>query len=336
MLKHFFGKPIDMSKMQRTIQWRLKTAYKMKDIASRVLISGILKECPICKYTEFSEYCSVYNFTYNACSLCGHLFLSQVVSQESIREIYDGDSSYINQFIDEQIFNSRVSMIAKPKVTFVDEHISHTNSDEWLDIGSGGCELLYAARQAGWKVRGIEAGKIGVEQGHKLGISVEQVFLTEDNAHERLGTPKVISLFDILEHIQDPLSMLQNIVRNAKKTSNFVIVVPRHPSMSSYVSSLYPDSTVRHLVVPDHIHIFTEQSLQILLDSCDLECTCMWCYGQDFYEILSMLTQQSTRKIKPEINNWPSEILHAMSQVQLTLDEHGLSDSMLVIAKRKC
>lgn len=80
----------------------------------------------------------------------------------------------------------------------------------------------------------------------------------------------------------------------------------------------------------------TAQTLNVVgyRESCPI-CSCTsaedYAYGQDCYEVMSMLTKQANQ----EIDIWPPEIFTAMNDVQKAFDRHNLSDSMLLISKRK-
>lgn len=325
-----YGKPVSMESLGRTIQWRKNTAFAMKTQAEKISFIGYRELCPICASKESSDYLHVHNFTYKQCLKCGHLYQYQIPEEATIQKLYADSSSYLAHMVDERFFQKRISMFSAPKVKFCSERIPHSQASEWLDIGCGGCELLCAARDAGWHVRGIEAGNIGVEQGKKLNIPVEQQYITRENANHLLKAPHIISLFDVIEHIPQPLEVLKLITAAAETCNYLVIEVPHHPSLSAFVARLFPQEPVRHVIVPDHIHIFTEKSLATLLGECGFHITHCWKFGQDFYEAISMLTQQA----KAEIDTWPQELFAAVNDAQRALDQHGLSDTMLVIAQR--
>lgn len=331
MMEYIYGKEINMQSLGRTIAWRNTTATQMAMIAQHLKVVGHRKSCPICSCTSAEDYAEFYNIIYRQCSNCGHLYHYQIIDEHYISKRYEGENNYLDYIVDEKYFQQRVEMIATPKVDYISKHVECPSGAEWLDIGCGAGELLLAAKMHGWQVRGIETSNIGIRQGNKLGFTVNQQYVTQDNAANLLNNSYLISLTDVLEHLPDPLSIVNIISKNAKNCKYIVIEVPRHPSLSALSAKMFPQSVVRHLIIPDHIHIFTEKSIKILLDKCNFEITHCWKYGQDFYEVMSMLTQQANQ----EIDIWPSEIFTAINDVQMALDRNNLSDSMLLISKRK-
>ena len=326
-----WGKKVDMQSLGRTIAWRKKTATEMANRAQQLMISGYRYSCPICECKESIDYVELHKTIYKQCSQCGHLYQFQIFHEENITARYKGESTYLSYMADDKYFQQRVNMLATPKVEYISTHIKNDKHSEWLDIGCGAGELLLAAQKLGWKVRGIEASNIGVAQGKRLGFRVDQQYITPHNASDLIGNSFLISIMDVLEHLADPLAILKIISEYAQACEYIVVEVPRHPSLSALSAKLFPDSVVRHLIIPGHIHIFTEKSVEILLDKCGFEITHCWKFGQDFYEIMSMLTQQAHK----EIGVWPIELFNAINDVQFVLDKYNLSDSMLLISKRK-
>lgn len=330
-IEYKYGKAVSMESLNRNIAWRIETNKKMKEKAEKLHFVGKREACPICNSKNKTKYAAFFNVSYMECADCGLLYQYEIPDPESIRAIYENESLYLSHMTDEKYFQKRVEMIAYPKAEYITSHVKkRSGNDEWLDIGCGGCEVLFSAKKLNWKVRGIETGLLGVEQGKKLGIPVEQQFITEENAVQLLKHPYLISLLDVLEHLENPKNILKLITANSD-CEYLVLSVPHHPSLSAFASKLFPNDVTRHLIIPDHLFIFSEKSLQLLVSECGFEITHCWKYGQDFYELMSMTTQQA----KQDIDSWPKELFSAMNDVQFALDKHGLSDIMLVIAKRK-
>jgi len=325
------GKAIAMEQLGRSIAWRKETAAKMQRTAAACTIVGQRTRCPVCAGGDLETYVTIHACAYARCRACGHVFQRELIKMEEIREIYDQSSDYLAFYASEEFFQKHLEMIARPKVAYVTKILRPKAGDEWLDIGCGVCQMLYAARELGWRVRGVEAGAIGVAQGRKFGIPVEQCYVTLENAPAVLAAaPRLVSMFNILEHLPDPQGLVTVIGKELPGGSAVVIGVPRHPSLSAFATRCFPELATRHLIVPDHIHIFSEESLKALLENAGLKMTHIWTYGQDFYEVMSMLSMAAGL----EIDSWPEELMPAMNDMQQIIDRHGLSDSMLVVAEK--
>jgi 2-polyprenyl-3-methyl-5-hydroxy-6-metoxy-1,4-benzoquinol methylase len=273
----------------------------------------------------------IFNIDYLTCDHCGHVFYQQIVKSEIIDDLYDGETEYLEEYVDNKLYKERIEQIAKPKAAYLSEMILHDQDAEWLDIGCGGCDMLYALRENGWKVRGIEPGIAGVQLGRSLGIDVKQVFFTPEKASEHIGNAHVVSLFNVIEHVFDPVAMICSVAENMKPGTFLVLEVPRHPSLSSLACILHPQMAARHIVAPEHLHIFTEQSMNLLLEKARLNLTHVWRFGQDFYEIMGLLTMLANK----EADIWPKELFGAFNDIQTVVDEHGLSDCLMIIAEKR-
>jgi SAM-dependent methyltransferase len=93
-----------------------------------------------------------------------------------------------------------------------------------LDVGAHVGRFVYLARAAGWEARGIEpnARTAALAREH-LGLPVQHgtwQTLTED------GTYRVITFLDVLEHLPEPVQVLQSLVRQLEPGGRLVIKVP--------------------------------------------------------------------------------------------------------------
>lgn len=332
------GKPINMERLNRTIEWRKKIRSSHIEQCKTYTFDKLRTQCPICKSMNYEHLTSINRFDYVTCSQCKHVFYLQILEKQDVKLIYDGETDYLQDITDMSIFNQRVEMIGKAKVEYVTKRLKKKKDDLWLDVGCGGCELLYAAKQAGWLVRGIEPCSSGVRQGQRLGIHIDQLYIQPQKAKDqneiselqKLFRARVVSLFGVLEHIDDPVVFLKEITTFLSAGTTLVVGVPRTPSLSSLSIQFCPEKSTRYLVPPDHIHIFSENSLSQVLRSSDYHITHMWKFGQDFFELMSMFTEMSDK----ELHNWPKELFSAIVGIQEQIDKQGLSDSIIVIAEK--
>jgi 2-polyprenyl-3-methyl-5-hydroxy-6-metoxy-1,4-benzoquinol methylase len=92
-----------------------------------------------------------------------------------------------------------------------------------LEIGSAGGWFLKAAQELGWQVNGVEASpkfsKFCIEH-NKIPV-VEGT--SEDVPTEFYGQFDIVAMFDVLEHLQDPLSELKRLHRLVKPGGHIII-----------------------------------------------------------------------------------------------------------------
>lgn len=329
-----YSKKFDNKSLKRDNNWKLKIAKLQKELSSKLKNSQkILKSCPICKSINFSFFVKTYGFKYVECNSCGHIFCQTPAKNEAIKALYENDkklpkSSQSEIYLNPDLLKKRINDIATPKVKFLTERIKKLG--KWMDIGCGAGELIIAANNLGWKSVGIESDPDEVVAAQKNGINVRNVFLNEKNVAKYIKDFDVISLINVLEHIPLPLEFLHSISKVIKKNTFLLIEVPRHPSLSSLSSSLFPNYSHRHIYPPDHLHIFTEKSISLILENSKLKPVAIWCFGQDVTELFSSLAIFGDLKNNKLFDN----ILNISNKIQSVVDKNNLSDTMLLIVKK--
>ncbi len=143
------------------------------------------------------------------CRGCGLVFVNPQPMEAALREYYsaqdlmdqDGWSSY---------FRHRPEQIqALWQGRFEDVRRRQNGPGvRLLDVGSGYGDFLYQARQAGWQVRGFEFSPAVAEICRKkygMAVEVGEIFdlRVPDNSFD------VVAMWHVLEHLRDPLAVLE-------------------------------------------------------------------------------------------------------------------------------
>lgn len=134
-----------------------------------------------------------------------------------------------------------------------------------LDVGCGEGFALAAFHEEGWSVAGIDHSRAGVEaMNPQIAAHVEQGNLFEllDRriaADERFD---LLWLGNVLEHVLDPVALLNALRRVLAPGGLLVVVVPNDGS--DYHEELFAEGHVNErfwIAIPDHISYFTAESL---------------------------------------------------------------------------
>ena len=326
-----YNKDIDMKKLNRDIDWKINSASEHRELANKYNVRMGRGFCPICGEKEGNIFVNVYGYDYIECNECGHIYLNTVIEEDNVKELYSGNGNKNLQhmvYLNEELFNKRVEQIAKPKVQWVlDKTKKH---GLWIDIGCGTGEILFSAKEMGYGIRGIDSDEMEVEFAISKKLNVICDYITDDNAKEYVSDGNIISLFNILEHLKNPKKLIENISNNIKKGTYVVIEVPRHPSISSLNNMLFNEFACRHIYPPDHMHIFTEESIEKMVKEVNLEPISIWNFGQDAYDII--ITSLASKNINA--SKFTDKILESVPILQKSIDESGLSDTMIIICKK--
>jgi 2-polyprenyl-3-methyl-5-hydroxy-6-metoxy-1,4-benzoquinol methylase len=325
------GKPLDAKHLQRSFDWRRELAARHRALAERIGPgSTTLQRCPICEGGRLHPFLESNGFPFVTCRDCNHLFSARPPDEETVRRIYaedvDARRSQAISYVDDDLFQRRVEQIARPKVEYVRQTVPP--GGRWVDVGCATGEILFAAQQAGWQAIGIEADPTEVAFGRRRGLTIVEDFLTARNTQGHLQGAVVVSLLNTLEHVNRPVDLLAAAVAPLDRGAHVVLEVPRHPSLSSLSNQLFPRVTCRHVYGPEHLHVFSERAMEILLERAGLRPVCVWTFGQDFQELLAtagVVANLTDLGLFQKVN----DLAPAMQQV---VDDGGLSDALFVVA----
>lgn len=338
-----YGKNFDINRLKRNID-EIKRLNKKNEIYAKSEVTSFDNNqkypCRICGSQEYTLFINKYGFQYCECEKCGAVYLANLPDIKKLYDEVDEKSTYSDTFFNEELYKKRVEMIAKPKVEFILECLDHkmeSSENVWLDIGCGVGEVLsYVNTKSNWKVKGIEANKGEIAFAKQMGIeNITQGFLECNIDNEIINAllkdANVISLLNIIEHIENPNQMISYISKLMRKGSYLIIEVPRHPSLSSFVSMAFPHFNYRQIAPPQHLQIFTEKSLEFMLKN-NFEFIAQWKFGQGYLDILSgaMLECETNEAMK----NLYVNLIEIANDVQKTIDEKDFSDVILLVARK--
>jgi len=327
-----FGKSIDSFILKKNLDKAESISEAKKN--STFIEPGLrIDTCPICADEKRDYLQTIYRFEYYECSNCGVVYLANMPTDEQIEKIYN--SQYYTNcnrklYASDNITGYRKKNIAEPKVEYIMPRLT-TSQKNWLDIGCGIGEILSVVTEKGYAAVGIETNDMEIEYGKtKFGVEILKLHINEENI-ETLGNYGVISLFGLLEHVTDPHAVIGNLARLQKKNDNLIIEVPHFPSISAYSQIAFPDHVNRMMLPPLHLFLFSLTSLQLLLEKYSYRIIHVWYFGQDFYEFISTLAFFAPQLNDSEVYQKLSSMTNGLQQV---IDQHRLSDEVLIIAKK--
>lgn len=333
-----FGKPVNMRAL-RDFDSEVESNKQGQEYSKKYFDKKAvdIKNCRICNSTNISLYFTGYNgYTRYQCHDCKCVFLANL---PRVEEMY-GESDTLNEafYISDEAFKSRVDIIVAPKVDFVLDVCKQENlkPESWVDIGSGGGQLLWYAKSLGIKECGIESDKAEYDFCVSKNLNVINSFVDPVNidpqVEKAISEADIVSMITVLEHIEDPKALMDYLASKMKKDSLLVIEVPRHPSVSSYVCTLFPDVVYRHMDLPGHLQIFNEKTMDFLYND-KFEPVGKWCFGQGFSDLINLpLVSKETGPVDNELY---SKIMAMNNDIQKIMDSNNLGDELLIIARKK-
>jgi SAM-dependent methyltransferase len=136
-----------------------------------------------------------------------------------------------------------------------------------LEIGCGSGLMLAAFRRRGWRVLGIERNEAAAEIGRQA-FHVE-IVSSPIEALPPEARFDLILMFQVLEHIGDPVGLLRECAKRLLPGGHLVANVP---NFSSWQSN-FAGANWFHLDVPRHLNHFTPETLESALERGGLRLT---------------------------------------------------------------
>ena len=139
----------------------------------------------------------------NKCRRCGLVYQSPIPQPDHIVDAYEDvvDERY------EQEHRGRVETFKRDLRALA----RHERGGRLLDVGSHVGLFLEVARAAGWQVAGVEPSRWSVDRAHQRGLDVRHGTLETVRFPEE--SFDVVTMWDVVEHLADPLAELRRIRR---------------------------------------------------------------------------------------------------------------------------
>ena len=128
-----------------------------------------------------------------------------------------------------------------------------------LDVGCGVGIFCRAAHAAGWEVRGIDVATAAVEQGRRSAPFPLEC-ATAAALGERGESFDVVTAFEVLEHLAQPLELLRDLLALVVPGGSFFCTVPNRDSR------VVREATRLDWLPPVHLLFFTDTALRRLLE----------------------------------------------------------------------
>jgi len=157
----------------------------------------------------------------------------------------------------------------KIEIDFNILELSNKEKGKLLDIGCGNGAFMKRMISLGWECEGIDFDKNAIEACLKEGLNVSLGDLSNQNIQN--NSFDVITISHVIEHVDNPFSLLSECYHILKPGGQIVIATPNSNSWlfrSIFHSYWYP------LEIPRHFHIFNLTNLSTLINKVGFEIIC--------------------------------------------------------------
>ena len=203
---------------------------------------------------------------------CGLVWLDPMPLEEDISKAYQTYYTHDNNYVQKKSLIWLLLRATYQSITTVPSYIlgmkgeqsqlsrmylNRIKPSKLLEIGCGSGEFLNYMQIAGWQVEGIDFDAKAIESVRaKYGINARVGSLESFRYAEKYFD--AITMNHVIEHVPNPVALLQECYRILKPGGYLVIVTP---NINSWGHQKFKTNW-RGLEPPRHIHLFSEATLQ--------------------------------------------------------------------------
>ena len=166
--------------------------------------------CPLCGAPGSTTWLLRGEWRYRKCAACSSVWLDPLPSEAWAEDFYDhgyfeggGRGGYRDYLADEaqHLANARARIELARR-------FGATSPGLWLDVGCATGYTLVEARNAGFDVCGVDVSPWARSvAGERFKLDVYATL--SDAAHQHAGQASVVTMFQVLEHLPDPIAALK-------------------------------------------------------------------------------------------------------------------------------
>ncbi len=228
--------------------------------------------CPWCNSEKTQTYIWVKDefltkeeFQIQECLNCGLLFTEPRPPKDKIGDYYKSEEYYSHQenkkgFIP-KLYESIKAINLKNKYKIA---TNGKSARKLLDIGCGVGDFIHTAEEQGWQCTGVEPSQDAKAIAKKR-IKAE-ILSSEDLEQIPNETFDVITMWHVLEHVDDLKWQMAQLQRLIKKGGRIVIALPNY---KSYDATFYKEKWAAY-DVPRHLNHFNKDTLVKIFKTNDL------------------------------------------------------------------
>ncbi len=277
--------------------------------------------CLLCGSKKGTEFLSLGNYKLYECPRCALVSPNIDFSRAGGHEMYD-DPKNIKDTTREIVatYQYRKGVHAPERLAYLMEKTGLKKKDiTLLDVGCGPGYFLSYLKDKKVKNKGLELTEFLVAICRKHGLNVTGTELSK----EKSGTYNALTLFDVLEHLTDPVAFFKDANRALKKGGYLMAYSPNIHSlafalMGERQNTLYPYQ---------HTAFFDRQSLEYLAEKSGFVLHSLEFYGLDVMDYLCM-------KQYDDRHDYLEKLRDAIPLLQAVIDKQGISNHLRVIFKK--
>lgn len=257
------------------------------------------QNCRVCNSHRTRDLFRIERDHFKVCDDCTHVFLDVTYDDASIKKLYENYGDERGRAYFQGIDSETISHIDLFLKRCQDYCLTQNDPLRLMDVGCGTGTLLKRAQKLGFAVEGVEICEpLARDTAKQIGCPVHEEVLsgvTFDKKHF-----DVITLYDVIEHLQEPLRDLSVVYDILNPGGVLFILCPNEGALIRKLSKLFYTLSFSRCVRPlrllyyqDHLSYFTKKSLFTMLNQLGLEIVCLETSNQELSRLDLLPFQKS-------------------------------------------
>jgi len=218
--------------------------------------------CPICQSTQSRLLCRKQEMDVVQCRQCNTAFVPEIPDKKTLESLYD--QQYFKSDEPSIGYRDYARISEQKRLTFTKrlERIERlSDGRNLLDVGCATGLFVDIATSRGWTAAGIDVSEFAIKEAtaHYSGAFMTGDLMTADFP---AGSFDTITMFDVIEHVPQPLEVL---LRIADLLSDRGILVIETPNVGGFMAKVMRQRWPYYRP-PEHLFYFSPSSLQVALN----------------------------------------------------------------------
>jgi 2-polyprenyl-3-methyl-5-hydroxy-6-metoxy-1,4-benzoquinol methylase len=277
-------------------------------------------QCTLCDSNDNHLYLEYYGYKLFQCESCHAIFANIVFNEKYNQLIYDNDMYEENtkrEILD--TYQYRKEKFGKERFEYITNKCEFSPGKILLDLGCGPGYFLKYLDEQNIQCKGLELTQYLVDICKNSGLNVSQSTLEKELDQQY----DIITMFDVLEHLHEPIDFFKLANRKIKKGGHILAFTPNIHSFAFYFQK-----GKQNLLSPyEHVLFYSKESLDYLAEQTGFAIVSIEFFGLDLIDYFSM-------KGSEDCVNYNEKLSEIIPYMQALIDKEKISNHMRVVFKK--
>jgi 2-polyprenyl-3-methyl-5-hydroxy-6-metoxy-1,4-benzoquinol methylase len=259
------------------------------------------------------------------CAQCRTRFIQPFPKADQIRALYQSayfhcDQPLLGGYEDYEADEPQIRQTFERRWRQIAPYFQSLPPQRGLDVGCATGVFLEVMQNHGVEARGVDISSFAVESARRKGLNVVQGDLSAISQESYFD---LVTLWDSIEHVEDPLDLMRNVHRVLRPGGLSVLTTP---DASAPLAQLLGSYWLGYRSVGEHLYFFSRAALRHILQQAGFEVLAIWSLGK-YMKLDRILTRLS---YYTRVFRWARKIpVIAGKSIYLSS-----GDTMCVVARR--